>query len=157
MLFNPNRYKQGYISIDFTERERDRSRTMPSRFEPGKLSHHQSRASDKFGSKRGGGVPNSKQYVGGRPTVLRPRSVNSSFEAPGIHRMSPANSSLDHSGYLSDRTDHRKQLGGPSTRGRGGNAASSGSYGRIGELGVKDNIYQIKRYILIYIYHHIYD
>ena len=121
---------------------------MPSRFDPGKMSHHQSRGPDKFGSKRGGGVSNSKQYVGGRPTLLRPRSVNSSFESSGIHRMSPANSSLDHSGYLSDRTDHRKQLGGPPGCGRGGNVASRGNYGgRRGELGVKDNIYQIKRYI----------
>ena len=127
--------------LNFLERERDRSRTMPSRFDPGKVSHHQSRGPDKFGSKRGC-PPNSKQYVGGRPTLLRPRSVNSSFESSGMHRTSPANSSMDHSGYLSDRTDHRKQLG----FGRGGAVTNRGSYGgRRGELGGKDNIYQIKR------------
>ena len=120
---------------------------MPSRFDPSKMAHHQNRGADKFGSKRGGAT-NSKQYVGGRPTLLRPRSVNSSFESSGLHRMSPANSSVDHSGYLSDRTDHRKQLGGLSTLGRGGNVANRGSYGgRRGELGLKDNIYQVKRYI----------
>ena len=127
------------------ERERDRSRTMPSRFDAGKPPHHQARGPDKFGSKRGG-ISNAKQYVGGRPSLLRPRSVNSSFESSGIHRMSPANSSMDHSGYLSDRTDHRKQLGGTSGFGRGVNAMSGASNpGRRGELGGKDNIYQVRR------------
>ena len=118
---------------------------MPLRFDPGKMPHHQIRGADKFGSKRGG-VSNSKPYVGGRPTLLRPRSVNSSFESSGIQRMSPANSSIEHSGYLSDRTDQRKKLGGPSNLGRGANSANRGNYGgRRRELGVKDNPYQIAR------------
>ena len=120
---------------------------MPSRFDPSKPPHLQGRGLDKFGSKRGGGPANSRPYVGGRPTLLRPRSVNSSFESSGMHRMSPANSSMDHSGYLSDRTDHRKQLGGPSNAGRGGNNANKCNYGgRRGESSVKDNAYNIKRY-----------
>ena len=119
---------------------------MPSRFDPGKAPHLQGRVLDKFGPRRGGGPANSRQYVGGRPALLRPRSVNSSFESSGMHRMSPANSSLDHSGYLSDRTDHRKQLGGPSNFGRGGNAANRGNYGvRRGEMGTKENAYSMKR------------
>ena len=119
---------------------------MPSRFDPSKGPNLQGRGHEKLASKRGGGPPNSRQYVGGRPTLLRPRSVNSSFESSGMHRMSPANSSMDHSGYLSDRTDQRKQLGGNSNFGRGGNNANRGNYGgRRGEPGNKENAYPMKR------------
>ena len=86
---------------------------MPRSFDTGKGSNAQARGLDKTNAKRvagAGGAINPKQYNGVRPTLLRPRSVNSSFESTGPNRASPANSSLDHSGYLSDRTDHRKQI-----------------------------------------------
>ena len=126
---------------------------MPSRFDPsGKLlHHHQGRGGppEKFVTKRG--MPNAKQFVGGRPpSLLRPQSVNSSYESTGMQqRMSPAYSSIDHSGYLSDRTDQRKQINGPSGFGRGGNVASRGNYvGRGRDAGIKDNLMQTKRYAL---------
>ena len=128
---------------------------MPSRFDPsGKLlHHHQGRGGppEKFVTKRGGAIPNAKQFVGGRPpSLLRPQSVNSSYESTGMQqRMSPAYSSMDHSGYLSDRTDQRKQIGGPSGVGRGGNVANRGNYiGRGRDSGMKDNLMQSKRYVL---------
>jgi len=129
---------------------------MPSRFDPtGKLlHHHQARGGlpDKFVTKRGGAIPNAKQFVGGGrpPSLLRPQSVNSSYESTGMQqRMSPAYSSIDHSGYLSDRTDQRKQINGPSGFGRGGNVASRGNYvGRGRDAGIKDNLMQTKRYAL---------
>ena len=129
---------------------------MPSRFDPtGKLlHHHQARGGlpDKFVTKRGGAIPNAKQFVGGGrpPSLLRPQSVNSSYESTGMQqRMSPAYSSIDHSGYLSDRTDQRKQINGPSGFGRGGNVASRGNYvGRGRDAGMKDNLMQTKRYAM---------
>ena len=119
---------------------------MPSRFDGGKAPHHQTRGLDKFSSKRGG-MSNPKQYIGARPSLLRPRSVNSSFESSGMPRMSPANASIEHSGYLTDRTDHRKQFGVPPNLGRGRNVMGGNSHvgRRGGEPVGKENIYQVRR------------
>ena len=116
---------------------------MPSRFDAGKFPHNQVRGMDKVNIKRAG-VTNGKQYGGVRPSLLRPRSVNSSFESSGNHRVSPANSSLDHSGYLSDRTDHRKQIVGCAGHGRGMNVMVGANHIR-NRGGGKDNIYQVRR------------